>query len=90
MGRWCTQRWCKKFILKNEVKTLLKTVLTQQWVDDVLEDGDEDEDENGVGHLDGVRKKFEAFAQSRFHSGRLEGPGWTLETFGKQILIRLG
>jgi len=57
---------------------MLEKGLTQQWIDDVFEEWDEDENENGVGHLDGVRKKFEAFAQARFHSSGLEGPRWTL------------
>jgi hypothetical protein len=53
---------------------MLEKGLTQEWIDDVFEEWDEDENENGVGHLDGVRKKFEAFAQTRFHSSGLEGP----------------
>ena len=59
-------------------KYAIKEALTQKRVDDVLKHWDEDQNEDSVGNLDRVGQKLEAVSESRFHSGRLEGPRWAL------------
>ena len=52
---------------------------TQERVDPVLKDWDEEKDEGRIGHMDRVRKKLKAAANPGLHSAGLKRPGGALE-----------
>ena len=46
----------------------------EETLEDEIEDGDEDQDEGSVGHLDRVRKNLKNFADPAVHPGSLKCP----------------